>query len=277
MEMNLEQYQPVIDELMASFTDYGLNAIAAILILILGWTIAGYVKRKVTAWSDKSERMDDTVGSFCASIARYAVIVFTLLAVLSQFGVETTSFIAVLGALGLAVGLALQGTLGNVASGVMLMMFRPFKIGDFVEAAGEAGTVRAITLFTTEMTSGDNIQIIIPNGAVWGSSIKNYSAKPTRRVQATACIGYGDDIDKAMGVLKSIVDADSRCHTDPEPLIAVAELADSSVNIIVRVWVDSGNFWPVTFDLNKQIKLQLDANDIDIPYPQQVVHIERDQ
>ncbi len=277
MEMNMEEYQPMIDELMASFTDYGLNVLAAIIILMLGWTFAGIVKRKVTRWSDKSERVDDTVGAFCASIARYAVIIFTLLAVLSQFGVETTSFIAVLGALGLAVGLALQGTLGNVASGVMLMVFRPFKIGDYVEAAGEAGTVRGITLFTTEMTTSENIQVIIPNGAVWGGSIKNYSVKPTRRVQVTACIGYGDDIDKAMGVLKAIIDADSRCHSDPEPLIAVAELADSSVNIIIRVWVDSGDFWPVKFDLNKQIKLQLDANDIEIPYPQQVIHIEKDQ
>jgi small conductance mechanosensitive channel len=277
MDLDIREYQPIIDDLMVTFTEYGLSVISAIVMLVIGWTIAGWVKKKVTRWSDNSERMDDTVGAFCASIARYAVIIFTVLAVLSQFGVETTSFIAVLGALGLAVGLALQGTLGNVASGVMLMMFRPFKIGDFIEAAGEAGTVRSITLFTTEMTSGDNILIIIPNGAVWGSSIKNYSAKPTRRVQATACIGYGDDIDKAMGVLKSIIEADSRCHTDPEPLIAVAELADSSVNIIVRVWVDSGDFWPVTFDLNKQIKLQLDANDIDIPYPQQVIHIEKDQ
>lgn len=277
MEMNMEEYRPMIDELMTSFTDYGLNALGAIIILMLGWTFAGIVKRKVTRWSDKSERVDDTVGAFCASIARYAVIIFTLLAVLSQFGIETTSFIAVLGALGLAVGLALQGTLGNVASGVMLMVFRPFKIGDYVEAAGEAGTVRGITLFTTEMTTSENIQVIIPNGAVWGGSIKNYSAKPTRRVQVTACIGYGDDIDKAMGVLKAIIDADSRCHSDPEPLIAVAELADSSVNIIIRVWVDSGDFWPVKFDLNKQIKLQLDANDIEIPYPQQVIHIEKDQ
>ncbi len=277
MEMNMEEYQPMIDELMTSFTDYGLNALGAIIILMLGWTFAGIVKRKVTRWSDKSERVDDTVGAFCASIARYAVIIFTLLAVLSQFGVETTSFIVVLGGLGLAVGLALQGTLGNVASGVMLMVFRPFKIGDYVEAAGEAGTVRGITLFTTEMTTSENIQVIIPNGAVWGGSIKNYSAKPTRRVQVTACIGYGDDIDKAMGVLKAIIDADSRCHSDPEPLIAVAELADSSVNIIIRVWVDSGDFWPVKFDLNKQIKLQLDANDIEIPYPQQVIHIEKDQ
>jgi len=277
MEMNMEEYRPMIDELMTSFTDYGLNALGAIIILMLGWTFAGIVKRKVTRWSDKSERVDDTVGAFCASIARYAVIIFTLLAVLSQFGVETTSFIVVLGGLGLAVGLALQGTLGNVASGVMLMVFRPFKIGDYVEAAGEAGTVRGITLFTTEMTTSENIQVIIPNGAVWGGSIKNYSAKPTRRVQVTACIGYGDDIDKAMGVLKAIIDADSRCHSDPEPLIAVAELADSSVNIIIRVWVDSGDFWPVKFDLNKQIKLQLDANDIEIPYPQQVIHIEKDQ
>ena len=277
MEETLSEYQPIIDDLMVTATDFGLSAIGAIIILILGFWFAGWVKRKVTRWTDDSDKIDDTLGAFFASMARYAVIAFTLLAVLSQFGVETTSFIAVLGALGLAIGLALQGTLGHVASGVMLMLFRPFKIGDFVEAGGEAGTIRGITLFTTELTTGDNVQVIVPNGAVWGSAIKNYSAKDTRRVQATACIGYGDDIDKAMGVLQGIIDADPRCLKDPAPMIAVSELADSSVNIIVRVWVANGDFWPVTFELNKQIKLHLDANDIDIPYPQQVVHIEKDQ
>jgi len=275
--MSAEELQPIIDDLMLTFTDYGLSALAAIAILIIGWSIAGWVRKRVVKLAAKSDRIDDTVGGFAASIARYAVIMFTVLAVLSQFGVETTSFIAVLGALGLAVGLALQGTLGHVASGVMLMMFRPFKIGDFISAGGCTGTVRGITLFTTELTTGDNVQIIIPNGAVWGSAIENYSAKPTRRVQITAGIGYGDDIDKAMGVLQSIIDEDSRCLKDPAPMIAVGELADSSVNIILRVWVNSADFWPVTFDLNKAVKLRFDANDIEIPYPQQVLHIEKDQ
>ena len=277
MDINMEDYQPIIDDLMVRFTEYGLSAIAAIIILVIGMRIANWVKKKVTRWSDDSDRIDDTVGSFLASMARYAIIAFTVLAVLSQFGVETTGFIAVLGALGLAVGLALQGTLGNVASGVMLMAFRPFKIGDFVEAAGQSGSVQAITLFTTEMTTGDNVHIILPNGSVWGSAIKNYSAKPTRRIQITAGIGYGDDIDKAMAVLHSIVEADSRCLKTPEPMTAVAELADSSVNIILRVWVNSGDFWPVTFDLNKAVKLRFDAENIEIPYPQRVLHIEKDQ
>jgi small conductance mechanosensitive channel len=277
VDLSAENLQPIIDDLMVTFTEYGLSLIGAIAILIIGWMFAGWVRKKVVRLAEKSDRIDDTVGRFAASIARYAVIMFTLLAVLSQFGVETTSFIAVLGALGLAVGLALQGTLGHVASGVMLMMFRPFKIGDFISAGGCTGTVRGITLFTTELTTGDNVQIIIPNGAVWGSAIENYSAKPTRRIQITAGIGYGDDIDKAMGVLQSIIDDDDRCMKDPAPMIAVGELADSSVNIILRVWVKSSDFWPVTFDLNKAVKLRFDANNIEIPYPQQVVHIEKDQ
>jgi small conductance mechanosensitive channel len=277
MELNMEEYQPIIDELMTTFTDYGLSAIGAIIILILGWWVANWAKGKIIRVTASSERVDDTIGSFAASIVRYGILAFTLLAVLSQFGVETTSFVAVLGALGLAIGLALQGTLGHVASGVMLMMFRPFKIGDFIEAAGEAGTVKAITLFTTEMATGDNVSIILPNGTVWGSAIKNYSANDTRRVQVIAGIGYGDDINEAMSVLQNILESDDRCLQDPAPTIAVGELGDSSVNIIVRVWTKSGNFWPLTFDLNKAIKEQFDANNIDIPYPQQVLHIEKDQ
>lgn len=277
MELNMEEYQPIIDELMTTFTDYGLSAIGAIIILILGWWVANWAKGKIIRVTASSERVDDTIGSFAASIVRYGILAFTLLAVLSQFGVETTSFVAVLGALGLAIGLALQGTLGHVASGVMLMMFRPFKIGDFIEAAGEAGTVKAITLFTTEMATGDNVSIILPNGTVWGSAIKNYSANDTRRVQVIAGIGYGDDINEAMSVLQNILESDDRCLQDPPPTIAVGELGDSSVNIIVRVWTKSGNFWPLTFDLNKAIKEQFDANNIDIPYPQQVLHIEKDQ
>jgi len=277
MEFNIEEYQPVIDELMTTFTDYGLSAIGAIIILILGWWVANWAKGRIIRSTGKYERIDDTIGSFAASIVRYGILAFTLLAVLSQFGVETTSFVAVLGALGLAIGLALQGTLGHVASGVMLMMFRPFKIGDFIEAAGEAGTVKAITLFTTEMATGDNVSIILPNGTVWGSAIKNYSANDTRRVQVIAGIGYGDDINQAMSVLEGILAADDRCLKDPAPTIAVGELGDSSVNIIVRVWTKSVDFWGVTFDLNKAIKEQFDANNIDIPYPQQVLHIEKDQ
>ena len=269
--------ESVIEQIIPIITEYGLNVIGAILILIVGWIVAGWSKRATIRMMNRSERMDPTVANFAASLVRYAVIAFTVLAVLSQFGVETTSFIAVLGAMGLAIGLALQGTLGHVASDVMLMLFRPFKVGDFVEVGGEAGSVKAITLFTTELATGDNIQIILPNGAVWGSAVKNYSFHPTRRVDLTVGIGYGDDIDKAISTVQAMIDADDRTLKDPAPQIVVSELGDSCVNVLFRVWVNSGDYWPVRFDLTKAVKERFDSNDIEIPYPQQVLHIEKDQ
>ena len=250
----------------------GLNILKALVFLILGWIVAGWSKRTVLKLANRSERMDPTVASFLSSLVRYAVLTFTILAVLSQFGIETTSIIAVLGALGLAIGLALQGTLGHVASGVMLLLFRPFKIGDFVETGGESGTVKGITLFTTELATADNVQIIIPNGAVWGSAVKNYSFHDTRRVDLVMGIGYGDDIDKAIGIIQAAISADDRALTEPGPQIVVGELADSSVNIIVRVWTQSGNYWPLKFDLTKELKERFDQQGIEIPFPQQVIH-----
>ena len=264
--------EKIVSDLTEALTTYGLSVVGAIVILVLGWMVAGWVKRLVLGWSAKSSRMDPLVASFLASFARYAVIAFTLIAVLAEFGVETTSIIAVMGALGLAVGLALQGTLSHVASGVMLLLFRPFKVGDFVEIGGSSGTVKGISLVTTELATPDNVQVIVPNSEVWGSSLKNYSFHDTRRVDLVMGIGYGDNIDKAMTVIHGIIEGDTRALKDPAPQVVVGELADSSVNIIVRVWVKSGDYWPVKFDLTKQFKERFDAENIEIPFPQTVVH-----
>ena len=180
--MELEQQMTeAINANIAGVTTYGLSVVGVIIIFIVGWIVAGWVAGSIRRTAEKSERFDTTLGSFFASLAKYAILTFTLIAVLSRFGVETTSFVALLGALGLAIGFALQGTLSHIASGVMLIIFRPFKIGDFVETAGVAGTIKAIGLFTSELSTGDNVQLIVPNGAVWGGTIKNSSSNATRR------------------------------------------------------------------------------------------------
>lgn len=273
MEVDVEQQMTeAVEAAMSIVTTYGLSVIGAIVILIVGWIVAGIVSRSIRKTSARSDRIDTTLGSFFASLAKYAILTFTVIAVLDRFGVETTSFVAVLGALGLAIGLSLQGTLSNVASGVMLIIFRPFKVGDFVDTAGVSGTVKDITLFTTEMATGDNIKVIVPNGAVWGGTIKNFSGNSTRRVDLVMGIGYGASIDHAIKTMDEIIKADSRIHSDPAAFFAVGELADSSVNIIVRVWANASDYWGVKFDLTKQFKEAFDREGIDIPYPQSVVH-----
>jgi small conductance mechanosensitive channel len=190
-----------------------------------------------------------------------------------MIGIETTSFIAVLGAAGLAIGLALQGSLANFAGGVLLLIFRPYKVGDFVDAAGQMGVVKKIEIFSTILTTGDNKTIIIPNGAISNSPITNFSTQATRRVDIVFGIGYDDDLKKAKQVLKEIIDADERIHKDPEPLIVISNLGDSSVDITTRSWVDSGDYWGVYFDLTEKAKLAFDENGISIPYPQTDVHL----
>lgn len=251
---------------------YGLQVLAAIVILIVGFWAAGFVKDKVYKGLMKSGKSDEMLSGFLSALIKYLIIAVTILAVLNKFGVETTSLIAVLGAAGLAIGLALQGTLSNVAAGVMLLFLRPFKVGHFVEVAGQAGTIKGVSLFTTEMATGDNVQIILPNSAVWGSAIKNFSAHATRRVDLIMGIAYEDDIDQAMAVIEELAKADERIHKDPAPVLAVGELADSSVNLVVRLWVDAGDYWGVRWDMTKKVKEAFDEKGISIPYPQQVLH-----
>jgi small conductance mechanosensitive channel len=210
---------------------------------------------------------------FFASLAKYLVLAITVIAVLNQFGVQTTSLIAVLGAAGLAIGLALQGTLSNVAAGVMLLFFRPFKIGDYIDASGITGTVKSVGLFVTELATPDNVHIVAPNAQLWGTAIHNYSHNDTRRVDLVVGVAYEDDVEKALAILLDMAKADERVHADPEPFAAVAELADSSVNVTLRVWCDADNYWPLKFDLTKAIKASLDREGISIPYPQTQVHL----
>ncbi|WP_417317589.1 mechanosensitive ion channel family protein [Emcibacter sp.] len=262
-----------MDTIMFYVQTYGMNVLFALLTLIIGWMIANWAKNATKRMLGKSEKVDTTLTSFFASLVRYIILIFTVIAVLGRFGVETASLIAIVGAASLAIGLALQGTLSNVASGVMLLIFRPFKVGDFIEGAGHAGVIKNLGLFVTEMATGDNVQIIVPNSAIWGSSIKNYSHHATRRVDLLIGIGYGDNIDDALKAIGEVLDADDRVLKDPEPAMFVGELADSSVNLVVRAWTANSNYWPLKAALTKNIKHKLDDKGINIPYPQMDMHV----
>ena len=268
-----ESLKQISTDVVAVVTVYGLDVVAAIAILIVGWIAAGWVGRAINRGLEKTGRVELTLRLFLSSFGRYTVIVVTILAVLSRFGVQTASLITVLGAAGLAIGLALQGTLSNVAAGVMLLLFRPFKVGDYVEAAGLAGTVKSISLFVTELSTPDNVQVLAPNSQVWGASVKNYSHHATRRVDIAVGIGYDDSIDQAMSTMLEAIKADDRAHADPAPFIGVTDLGDNAVNLTVRVWCDAANYWPLKFDLTKTLKEKLDAAGITIPYPQRTVHL----
>ncbi len=257
---------------MEVITTYGFKVIGAIVTLIVGLVAAGIIKRTIIKAGTRSDKLDRTLVMFFASTSKYAVLTFTLIAVLGSFGVQTTSFVAVLGALGLALGLALQGTLGHVASGIMLVIFRPFRVGDFIEAGGILGTVDAITLFTTELNTPDNVRVIMPNGQVWGGVVKNFAVNPTRRADLIIGISYEDNIDSAIAIARRVIEAESRVLKDPAPMIAVQALADSSVNLLVRVWTVRADFFDTQLALNKAIKEAYDAAGITIPFPQQVVH-----
>lgn len=265
--------ESTMNEVQALVATYGLSVIGAIAVLIVGWILAGWASRAVNRGLSKIEKVDTTLRGFLASLTRYIVLIFTIVAVLNRFGVQTTSIIAVLGAASLAIGLALQGTLSNVAAGVMLLFFRPFKVGDYVEAGGLAGTVKAITLFVTELSTPDNVQILAPNSQVWGSAIKNYSFHETRRLDLLLGISYEDDVDKAIGLVEAMARADDRVLDDPAPMVVVGELADSSVNLVIRLWCKSADYWPLKFDMTKALKQRMDAEGISIPYPQRTLHV----
>ena len=265
--------ESTINEVQALVATYGVSVIGAIAVLVVGWILAGWASRAVHKGLSKLEKVDVTLRGFLASLTRYLVLIFTVVAVLNRFGVQTTSIIAVLGAASLAIGLALQGTLSNVAAGVMLLFFRPFKVGDYVEAGGLAGTVKAITLFVTELSTPDNVQILAPNSQIWGSAVKNYSFHETRRVDLVLGIGYEDDVDKAIGVVEALAKADGRVLDDPAPMVVVGELADNSVNLVIRVWCQAGDYWPLKFDMTKALKQRMDSEGISIPYPQRTLHV----
>jgi small conductance mechanosensitive channel len=216
---------------------------------------------------------DTILVNFLGSILNFLLMLVVVIAALDQLGVDTTSLVALVGAAGLAVGLALQGSLQNFAAGVMLVVFRPFTKGDFVEAAGVAGVVEEINIFNTRLKTGDNKIVIVPNGAIFSSNITNYSANETRRIDMVFGIGYDDDLKQAKAILQRILSEDERILKEPAPLVALGELADSSVNFNVRPWVASGDYWSVFYDLNEKVKLAFDADGISIPYPQMDVHL----
>ena len=254
---------------------WGINIVLAIVIFVVGRLAAKIVVRLARKLLIHA-RIDDILIDFVCSILNTAFLLFVIIASLDQLGVDTTSLIALLAAAGLAVGLALQGSLQNFASGVMLIVFRPFKAGDFVEAGGVAGTVEKISIFSTQMKTGDNREVIVPNGKIYGDTITNFSARDTRRIDMVFGIGYEDDLRKARDILRNLVDNDERVLKDPETLVAVSELADSSVNFVVRPWVKSSDYWAVKFDLTENIKLAFDENNISIPYPQMDVHVSKE-
>ena len=265
--------EAVINTMVDVGTEYGMSVIGAVVILILGWWFANWAKRAVTKALDKIKSIDNTLTPFLSSIVKYIILAFVLVAVLNQFGVQTTSIIAVLGTAGLAIGLALQGTLQNVAAGVMLLILRPFKAGDFIDAGGQSGTVVEIGLFTTELKTPDGIFKWVPNSSIFGASITNFSRNPTRRIDFVASISYGDDLPKAMEVLKGMLDADARILKDPAPEVMTWAMAASSVDINMRAWVNVGDYWPTLFDLRKTVKVGLEDAGFTIPFPQQDVYM----
>ncbi|WP_370213405.1 mechanosensitive ion channel family protein [Roseovarius sp.] len=243
------------------------SLVAAIVIILLGIVLSGWAKRRITGLSERHASLDQTLFHFLGNIARYTILAFTALFVLNTFGIQTTSLIAAIGAVGLAIGLALQGTLSNVAAGVMIILFRPFKIGDFIAVAGEMGTVKDITLNVTEIASLGNVQTIIPNSEVWGNTISNYSTYPLRRAEWAFGVGYGVNLARAEEVIRDTIMADERSLDDPAPFFQVNNLGDSSVDFLVRVWVSSADYFQYQADMKRKVKEALDDNGLDIPFP----------
>jgi small conductance mechanosensitive channel len=262
----------VWQQLQSVGLDFGFKAIIALLIFYVGRIIARLVSRALHKLMQAHE-VDKILETFVCNLAYWALMTFVIIAAISQVGIQTTSLIAVMGAAGLAVGLALQGSLANFAAGVLIVLFRPYRVGDWVEAAGISGAVVQVQILTTMLKTGDNKSIIVPNGQVMSSIITNYSANATRRVDLTIGVAYNDDLDKVRSTIQSLIDADDRILDDPECLIAVAELADSSVNFTVRPWVKTEDYWGVKFDLTEAIKKRFDQEGISFPFPQQDVHL----
>jgi len=252
--------------------DYGINIISAIAVFVVGRWVAKYATKFLRSVMVKHE-VDPMLVSFVGNIAYTGLFAFVFIAALGELGIQTTAFVAVLGAAGLAIALAFQGSLSNLAAGVLLVTFRPFNIGDFVEAAGISGVVKEISIFTTTIKTGDNKTVIIPNGALSAGTITNYSAEPTRRVDMVFGVGYSDDLDKVRAIIDEVLADDERVLDEPAPTVAVSELADSSVNFVVRPWVNSGDYWPVYFATHESLKKRFDAEGVNIPFPQTEVHL----
>lgn len=255
---------------------YGIKVIVAIIIFIVGKWLSKLVSKTISKVM-LHNKVDTTVTSFVASLVYGLAFALTIIVAISHLGFNTTSLVAILGAAGLAVGLALQGSLSNFASGVLLILFRPFKAGDFVEVAGVSGVVEEIQIFSTMMKTGDNKTVVIPNGNITGGVITNYSTKPTRRIDLVIGVGYDANLAQTKEILAKVVGDDERVLAEPGVTIGVSELADSSVNFVVRPWVKSADYWPTYFDLLENIKVALDEAGIEIPFPQMSVHVNKEE
>ncbi|MFW8633608.1 mechanosensitive ion channel family protein [Cribrihabitans pelagius] len=243
------------------------NVLLAIVILLIGFAVASWIKRRIVSVGEAHVHLDDTLFHFLGNLARYTILAFAALFVLNTFGVKTTSIVAAIGAAGLAIGLAMQGALSNLAAGVMIVIFRPFKLGDFIDVDGVMGTVKEITLNNTVLADLSNVKTIIPNSEVWGNTIVNYSAYPTRRAEWTFGVGYGADLDLAERVIRDTIMGDSRSHSEPAPFIQVNGLNSSSVDFLVRVWVNAADYFQYQADMKRRVKEALDAAGVDIPFP----------
>jgi small conductance mechanosensitive channel len=262
----------VLENLLAVASAFGIRIVAALLILIIGLWVAKKVTSIFRGMLTKKE-VDPTLVGFFANMIYGAIVAFVVIASISKLGVETTSFAAVIAAAGLAIGLALQGSLSNFAAGVLLILFKPFKAGNFIKAGGEAGIVVEVGLLMTELKSPDNIKMMMPNSKIMSGAITNFSANPIRRVDMVVGVSYSDDLSKVMEVLKDMIAKDERVLQEPAPFVGVSELGDSSINFVVRPWVNSADFWLFKCDFTKAIKERFDAEDISIPFPQRDVHL----
>ncbi|MDX2412878.1 MAG: mechanosensitive ion channel [Woeseiaceae bacterium] len=265
-------WNEVIAMLKTTGIEFAINLVTAIAIFYIGRMVVGLLMRGLKKMMQTQE-VDVTLQSFVANLVRMVLLTFVIIAAISALGIQTTSFIAILGAAGLAIGLALQGSLSNFASGVLIVLFRPYKVGDFVEAAGISGVVEEVQILTTVLKTGDNKKVIVPNGQIMDSVITNFSANKRRRVDMVVGVSYDDDLDKVRSTLEQLVAADERILDDPACTIAVSALADSSVNFVVRPWVKSADYWGVMFDLTEAIKKRFDKEGISFPFPQQDVHL----
>lgn len=268
----LFEVEKIIPYLIDQMAIYGPKVISALAIFILGRWACKIIRNTVKRVLKKSQ-VDELLISFVGSITYMGLLVFVIIAALNQLGVQTTSFVAIIGAAGLAIGLALQGALSNFAAGVLMIIFRPFKSGDYIEGGGVSGVVGQIQIFTTELLTPDNKLVIVPNANMMGSNITNYSAKGTRRVDLVIGVGYGDDLSKVKQVLQHVMDAEQRVLKSPQVTIAVSELGDNSVNLVVRPWVKTADYWDMYFHLTETIKVRFDEENISIPYPQRDVHM----
>ena len=262
-----------LQEITDLITVYGLRVLGALAVLALGWVVARW-GRRVTRRGLERSRLDPVLVPFVTGMVYYGLLVFVVLAVLNLFGIQTASFIAVLGAAGFAVGMSLQGTLSNFASGVMLIVFRPFSVGDTVETGGAKGTVREIGILTTKIDTPDNVRILVPNSKVFGQVIENHTAHDTRRLDLEVGIGYGDDIGTGLEACERVLADEERVLEEPEPVVAVASLGDSAVVLMVRPWCRTDDYWPLKRDLTRRLKEALEAAGCELPFPQRDVHLD---